>query len=188
MNVARTEWLVLDYLEETVSLNILEERKSKDGVSYGSQLWSSCRYAVQVSDLIFPRTLCIITSTNLQMRKLSPKKFLSLGHTATGRTAEFYPRCVSLNPVVHFDYFTQLLFQASHGHRGLIWFGPIGGWHSLYHLIQKSADLECCFVDSRLQWGYLRSHSLEGWRLPALLPWSLTWPSTMIHSTVSTGL
>lgn len=51
----------------------------------------------------------MITSTILRMGKLSPKTFLSLGHTALGRTAGMLPEVCESNPTCSF----LLLYLAS---------------------------------------------------------------------------
>lgn len=48
--------------------------------------------SVQVSSFIFTITLCTITSTILQPRKPSSKKFLSFGHTYSSGIAGISPR------------------------------------------------------------------------------------------------
>ena len=47
---------------------------------------------MQVSSLVFTITLGTVTSTILQIRKLSSKKFLSLGHTYRGGIAGISPQ------------------------------------------------------------------------------------------------
>ena len=57
-------------------------------VSYSH--WAGC--SAQVSRFIFTITLCTITSAILQLRKLSPKKVLSFGHTCSSGVAGISPR------------------------------------------------------------------------------------------------
>lgn len=111
--------------------------------------------------------MCMITSTILRMEKLSPKMFLSLGHTAIGRLAgvspevpEPKPSCPLLLPwMVSFwmkpcsglQRLTE--FDLAQPKRWMTLFLPINSRN------QQTHD-ELPFIDSRVYWGYLRGHSL----------------------------
>lgn len=110
--------------EKQWPLKVLEERES-EGIDDGRELWSPCRCQSYLYN-----TMCVTTSTILRIRKLSPKKFLSLGHTQLQvEWGAFHLRYVSINPVVHFNSPTWLVFQKK-GYMdqwSLTWLYPKGG-------------------------------------------------------------